>query len=231
MKTACILVWYDGGGYDGCHFEANFYLVDSIKRPTVFQDIFSSGCSGIMNLDELRRKSPEIRDTYDLRKDKEWERFNESFSVEPHHIVMVANWLLSNREDLYRKVRCTNCGEYFDIDEVFLAGFHGDGGIGLLASVCTCESCDIKDAWDSYVKEYLVDELRKQGVEFDEVSPEDVDRILLEAIDYTSACWEGEGDDRHLYKADDVVRYIVDNPDYVKRMLCEDKQLELTGVR
>lgn len=225
-KKAVILVQYKGGGYSGCFWEWNFCLVDSLKRMTIFEDIISSGSNGITTLEQARRLKDESDVyAYDLRTKKGWAEFDKE--ANPAHVSYVATWLLKNHEDLYHPLKCDHCGKELDIDECYLGGYKGQGGLAIAPMLKTCEECDIKDAWDSWVKDYILDELRRQDVEFEGVSPEDVDRILLEAIDYTSACWEGEGDDRHLYGADEVVEYIVENPGYVKRMLCKDVQTEL----
>lgn len=46
-----LLVQYKGGSYDGCHWEWNYFLFDSVG---VFYDIASSGCNGIDNEEEAR---------------------------------------------------------------------------------------------------------------------------------------------------------------------------------
>jgi len=76
MKTN-ILVQYRGGGYGGCIWEWNFFYIDEFG---VFNDIYSSGCSGIDNLPDAEQLIINNKNgtyIYDMSKEKDIKTFRE----------------------------------------------------------------------------------------------------------------------------------------------------------
>lgn len=229
MKKANILVQYAGGGYDGCHWEWNFFLTDDLENPTVFENIFSSGRDGIESIDGISSLGTHLCRNevyqYDLTTLEGWKEFDHE--ANPGHVLGVSKWLYEHRKDIFHLPCCDGCGAELEFEELYMGGYHGNGGIVIAPGSKTCEECDIREAWESWVRDEILRELRKRDIDFDSHSNEEVDQLLQEAIDCTGACWEGEGDDRHLYRWEDVVEYVEDNPGFVERTLSRVKQLEL----
>lgn len=222
----CILVQYRGGGYDGCFWEWNYGLVDSQEKPTVFQDVISTGRNGIKTLKGIQEEIEATKTIYfyDLSKEGGWAEFDRESN--PAHVLGIAQWLQLNREDLYRSPKCDKCGEPLG-EDMCLGGYHDEGGCVISPGVKTCEECDIKDAWDSWVRDIVATELKGRDEYYDTLSTGDLNKVLWEAIGYVSASWEGEGDDRHLYGWENIVDYLEGNRTFVQEVLAETEQLEL----
>ncbi len=105
MKTN-ILVQYQGGGYDGCIWEFNYFYID--KQGT-FHDIQSSGSAGIDNLkDALALIEQDETHTYIY--DLSSEQDIKTFSKETHavHVSDVLQWFNDN-EDIEFFAVCSAC--------------------------------------------------------------------------------------------------------------------------
>ena len=103
------LVQYQGGGYDGCYWEWNFFYID---REENFHDVFSSGCGGcntekraIELLDENKKSSSLFIYNLDIFNDSK--DFSES--ANPHNVKMVLQWFNENDIDFY--CFCSECGQ------------------------------------------------------------------------------------------------------------------------
>ena len=82
-----VLVQYQGGGYDGCFWEWNFFFIDKDEK---FHDIFSSGREGITNqknADELLVSGKDHVYQYDITTKKGWEELCQA--SHPHLVIGV----------------------------------------------------------------------------------------------------------------------------------------------
>ena len=239
MSKPNILVQYQGGGYSGCIWEWNYCLVDRVEEPTQFQDIASSGCGGLKTLDQYLKDTPTSHfHDYDLADDDAWKDFDHNSN--PHHVVGVSKWLLENREDIAHLPFCDECGEELDVDDVIMAGFHGEGGIVISADTKRCMMCDENLAWDGD-KDFLLEvfnevnasrEELEEGTEVDlsEYSDEEVDQILRYAQDATCVYSEGYGDDRSISRedAEKLAWFVIQNfESIVQNVICQDDRLDL----
>lgn len=139
------LVQYKGGGYDGCIWEWNFFLLDNGR----FIDIYSSGYKGVSDQEGADRLMAEADDTsstyvYDLKSEESLLEFTkENNPTNVGRVCQVVNGMLNNDVMFYE---CTYCGErvyphksdpiLFDEDN-----YHGDGGIGIVFEAVLCENC------------------------------------------------------------------------------------------
>lgn len=109
MKTN-ILVQYQGGGYDGCMWEWNFFYIDKQGK---FYDIASSGCAGIDNLQDAKKLiegEPTHLYIYDVSKDEDIAIFSkESNAV---HVTGVLQFFNDNIDELDIQffAVCGECG-------------------------------------------------------------------------------------------------------------------------
>lgn len=117
-----ILVQYDGGGYDGCIWEWNFFYIDSQGK---FEDIFSSGCGGIETkekaMDLLENNSNKLSSrVYVYHLDKNEDLIE--FAKETHSglVAMIVRWFNDyNMPDIQPFAICEDCGCCIeDIDEI-----------------------------------------------------------------------------------------------------------------
>jgi len=143
MKTN-ILVQYDGGGYDGCIWEWNYFYID---KQGVFHNIQSSGCAGIDNL----QAATELIDNngnsfsnkvyvYDVGSEQDIITFsNESH---PYHVTGVLQWFEDyNSPDAEFFAVCSECGNH--ITECGDAATYGDRLFCYECySVGQCPCCD-----------------------------------------------------------------------------------------
>ena len=120
MKTN-ILVQYQGGGYDGCFWEWNYFYID---KQEVFHDIQSSGCAGIDNKQdaiELIEQDKSTTYVYDLDNEQDIE----TFSKESHaaHVSGVLRWFEDyNDSEIEFFAVCSVCGGHVDRDDLIVEG-------------------------------------------------------------------------------------------------------------
>ncbi|KKN35465.1 hypothetical protein LCGC14_0783170 [marine sediment metagenome] len=110
MKTN-ILVQYQGGGYDSCFWERNYFYID--KQGT-FYDIHSSGRAGIDNLKgalALIERDETHTYIYDLSNKQDIKAFSKE--THPVHISGVLQWFNDN-EDIEFFAVCSACGYGID---------------------------------------------------------------------------------------------------------------------
>lgn len=122
MKKKNILVQYQGGGYEGCYWEYNFFFVDNEGK---FHNIISTGDKGIITqeqAEEIIKNEANSTGTYiynvlNKRKMREFEKENATFWV-----YQVAIWLEEHFPELELRWTCARCRkkcwiEEMDIDE------------------------------------------------------------------------------------------------------------------
>lgn len=149
-----ILVQYEGGGYDGCFWEWNYFYID---KGGGFHNVFSSGRAGIKNLEdakrELEKEGPFI---YDMGSEEEIKSFvTESNAV---NVTGVLQFFEDNEElGVEFFVVCSECGRKItDKDDIRLENWHGCGGIATTADLLLCYECHISgtcECCESYVGE------------------------------------------------------------------------------
>jgi len=142
------LVQYKGGGYDGCIWEWNFFLLGDNGE---FADVASSGYKGITDPVEARRVAANASDergvyVYDLRDNAsilEFARENNPTNI--GRVCARVNKILGRNKMFYV---CSYCGERVYPWEGSATGalydenaYHGDGGIGIVFTTVLCEDC------------------------------------------------------------------------------------------
>ena len=139
MKTN-ILVQYQGGGYDGCFWEWNFFYID---KQGGFHDIFSSGHAGIkdiagLNILDMNDDNVYI---YDMADEKAIEEFSRECNVV--NVTGVLQWFQDNPDiGVEFFVLCSDCGcRIDDCTEASLEEWHGCGGIASTADKLLCSDC------------------------------------------------------------------------------------------
>lgn len=140
-----ILVQYDGGGYDGCIWEWNYFYID---KEGEFHDIFSSGIGGIIDKTEALHLIQEEKNTfssrvyiYNLENKKEIESFSRESS--PVNIFGVLQWFDNyNDPDVELFAVCSECeNEIQYSDGLSLEDWRGAGGIMSTADSLVCFEC------------------------------------------------------------------------------------------
>ena len=146
MKTN-ILVQYQGGGYDGCYWEWNYFYID--KQET-FHNIRSSGRAGIDNKQdaiELLEQDANHTYVYDLDNEQDIR----TFSKETHaaHVSGVLQWFEDNNIEFFAV--CSVCkGHIVDMDDLVI-----DGDMLLCwdcFSIGECPCCEYYVGGDSIVE-------------------------------------------------------------------------------
>jgi len=121
MKTN-ILVQYQGGGYDGCFWEWNYFYID---KAGTFHDIQSSGRAGIDNMQDAQELIEQDKSgtyVYDLNNEQDIITFsNESHSI---HITGVLRWFNDyNDSEIEFFAVCSACEcHIMDIDDCVIEG-------------------------------------------------------------------------------------------------------------
>jgi hypothetical protein len=133
------LIQYQGGGYDGCIWEWNYAVYDQNGQ---FHNIFSSGRMGCRNDREMKRylssrSSGESYYLYNLNP-KALNDFVRNSN--PAQVKGVGKYLKEHL-GLSLVSACPFCGKQFEVTDMKLEGFEGDGGIGLTATLLLCEDC------------------------------------------------------------------------------------------
>lgn len=179
MKTN-ILVQYDGGGYDGCIWEWNYFYIDENKG---FHDIQSSGSGGIttklaaMLLIENKGNSFSNKVyIYHLDNEDDMKTFAKESACP--HIQSVVRWFNDYNSPIAEPFAiCFQCESKITYaDDILLIDIHGCGGIMSTADnlVCpdcytTCDCCgeyspDISEYEDDYLCEYCIKDRQDQKI-------------------------------------------------------------------
>lgn len=147
QKQTIKLYQYQGGGYDGCIWEWNWFLIDGNGE---FVDIYSSGYRAVKSLiaaEKIIQSEKEDLYVYDLSKEEDLEEFTEE--NHPTNLGLVCNAVNTTLEQQIMFYKCTYCGEkvypidndqypsYFFDEE----NYSGNGGIGILYHAVLCEEC------------------------------------------------------------------------------------------
>lgn len=144
MKTN-ILVEYDGGGYDGCIWEWNYFYID---ENGVFEDIFSSGSGGITNLenalDLIKNNGNSFSNkiyVYHLDNKEDIKTFAKESACP--NVKMVIDWFNAYNSPIAEPFAiCSQCQcEITYADEIHLIDIHGCGGIMSTADNLLCYEC------------------------------------------------------------------------------------------
>lgn len=196
------LVQYQGGGYDGCIWEWNYFYIDHDGE---FHDIQSSGRAGITtaeDADDLLANSINAMGdefhAYNATDPADVAEFSrESNAV---HVKGVLQWFNDNMNhpDIAFFAVCTDCGRHIDdADYAALEDWHGCGGIASTADALLCEDCysvgtchvcgDYVGAVDLHDYEQDVDDCSETV----QAELEDWNDDHGPACQY---CWEGERD-------------------------------------
>ena len=135
-----VLVQYQGGGYEGCFWEWNYFFLD---KEGSFHDIFSSGRGGIETAERAKEllASDDTFYTYDMTDDKAIEDFSRECNVV--NVTGVLQWFDDNPQDgIEFFVLCSECGErQTDMSELSLEEWHGCGGTQNTADKLLCPEC------------------------------------------------------------------------------------------
>lgn len=138
------LLIFQGGGYDGCIWEWNALIFEDGK----LVESCTSGRVGariqatVEQLGTFRGVRQAIRDESDsrrpqsspfiIRTDAQWDQFCREWNSGFVRVIAKAAG---------RDVRCDNCGQYFDPEEILHTGYKGDGGIGVQFTDNKCRDC------------------------------------------------------------------------------------------
>ena len=179
MKTN-IFVEYDGGGYDGCIWEYNYFYIDKTGK---FYTIYSSGTGGIKTkhaamllIDNDGNSFSTKVSVYHLDNEVELEDFAKT-SACPNVLAIVRWFNEHNDPDAEPFAICSQCESKIPCaDEIHLIDIHGCGGLmstadNIICSDCytTCDSCgeysrDIMEYEDEYLCEYCVEDRQQQKI-------------------------------------------------------------------
>lgn len=147
MKYKNTLWQYHGGGYDGCIWEWNFFIIDSEGK---FKSLYASGRDGITNrdldsptelvewLNEFTNESHVYHYDLDSRKD-----CTEFITENNEQNVFNTFTQLEKITTEYTKwyIECSKCGISHDPDDYIATEYHGDGGIGVINTGYICTDC------------------------------------------------------------------------------------------
>jgi predicted RNA-binding Zn-ribbon protein involved in translation (DUF1610 family) len=154
MKTPRnILVQYQGGGYDGCHWEWNFFFFDGRGK---FHNLFSSGNYGIKTKEEALKVIKEKKNAffssfykYNLTNKKHIKEFmKENAEMNIIEIGGAVNDITAKNTNKFM-FECPDCGhkivlskkEHNQYPQVISTGYRGNGGVGLVFTNHICEDC------------------------------------------------------------------------------------------
>jgi hypothetical protein len=130
---------YRGGGYGGCFWEWNFCWWD---KQSHWHDIYSSGRLGARTEKQALRHKAEDTNVYiyDLRYPKHVREFQEKHN--PGHVKGVTQKVNRLHPDKPMFWVCDVCGcEFHDVEDMYLEGWHGCGGIMSQPEQKICYEC------------------------------------------------------------------------------------------
>ncbi len=223
-----ILVAYQGGGYDGCFWEWNWFSFD---RDGKFHNIFSSGSMGIKTEEQAAAMVNEKEEgvyIYDLTSDANIDTFQNEHAA-PHVVGLVEKINAGEYGEYDQKIwfTCDKCDEKV-FGEGHLEDWHGCGGIASTADTKLCEDChsshtcmdcgeyseEVEDnggrcnscmaeAMDAALKvkeDYFFLDYDKQENRFIATDLSEIDKDEL-----TDSMWDVE-----IYVSDGIFNYVVD---------------------
>jgi len=133
------LMTYKGGGYDGCFWEWNYCFWDGDGK---WHDIYSSGYSGIKNKEDAETvfEKKEYRDVYDYTVYNEMQAFGNAYNE--GMVVGVVNEINKILDESIAFWECDTCKALCrDVEDGFLTGMQGCGGIAIQYSRKLCSDC------------------------------------------------------------------------------------------
>lgn len=141
-----ILCQYQGGGYSGCIWEFNYFVIDKKGK---FHNIYASGSMGIkteeaaIKLLNTKEDSYNKRFIYRLNIKKDVKEFETESN--PGHVVgvtkMIADLVWKKKVPIDTiQWHCDSCGAVVEYDG-HGSDYIGDGGIGLQATTKLCDNC------------------------------------------------------------------------------------------
>ena len=197
-----VLVQYQGGGYDGCFWEWNFFFIDGDGN---FHDVYSSGINGIVTMDQAQAlldgtDGKGLVDThyvYDLTDIMAIEEFSrESNAV---NVAGVLKWFNDNpQEGIEFFAICSDCNEtIMEYEDICLEEWHGCGGIASTADRLLCSDCR-NNSTCCCCSEYV----GKDGFDYERDTEECNESIIQQLVEYDENngpmceyCWEAKRDD------------------------------------
>lgn len=135
--TDCVIE-FSGGGYEGCIHEQNWVYITSNYS---LKHIYVSGYRKIEDFESLYDAITDWPQRFYVYKNTQEhiQQFMER-RIDLKWIVFVVKWLQENTGKAYL-FTCEQCEKSLGGDEVYLGGFVGDGGIGLIANNLYCREC------------------------------------------------------------------------------------------
>jgi len=134
-----ILCQYQGGGYDGCYWEWNFFYFDADGK---FHDLMSSGQAGCQTEEQARELLAEEKNStyfYDLSVDAGWRELNKE--THPGLVMGIFRYFEDeNDPDIVPFAVCSVCGE--DTCEPIYDSQYGPDGIVCPGCWRTCDCCE-----------------------------------------------------------------------------------------
>jgi len=183
------LTQYRGGGYDGCHWEWNFFMeidgehhdISGSYYYTVFHDIFSSGRCGISKASD-KYKLNDRQYVYDLDNPDEVKDFvTES---QPSLVLSVAKYI-EEHTDIDMKLTCPICECEHWADDIMLDpdDYQGNGGIGIVYNSYLCQECYSMHSC-CYCGEYYSPDYQESEAKYHEVDS------IIDENGYCMNCWD-----------------------------------------
>lgn len=211
------LIMYEGGGYDGCRWEPNYFLTDAefADEITEFHDIYSSGFRGIKTLEQAQKMNSEEWHCFDLDA-MGWQQFRDPVQTSAYWAFRIAR-LLNSMEFLCKTflLQCWDCKQEIENGCEVLIDTHRDGGVGVIADHALCLNCHSireKTALIAEIKRYLWDDEKDR---FDDMDDEIVEKMIRQVTDFKLT-------------AQYVAEYLMDNFDNEHaRAINEDQQMDL----
>lgn len=175
------VVLYKGGGYDGCFWEANWFMFDSQGN---WHNLYHSGISGVEKEDEAREMYREWdtevpSEVYDFRYsgvmqviDLDDDEAILSFSKEYETVVTLAvirsvnDTLVEQGENAKMFFKCDHCEEHIyplsEVEDGHVESLSGNGGVGFRGDELYCDECH-SNLSCVYCGEFDSDTLKQYG--------------------------------------------------------------------
>jgi hypothetical protein len=137
---------YEGGGYSGCIWQDNYFLVD---KEGTFYNFFTSGYKGIKGESEItglwtqNADHPKSPTWVNLDNQDEIDHACKHFGLSTIYGIIAGyneNWADNLECPFY--IACETCGDrVHSIESMFMTGYRGVGGIATEPTGYVCEDC------------------------------------------------------------------------------------------
>ena len=221
IKHADLLVFYQGGGYDGCMWEWNFFSFDKNGE---FHNLYTSGCMGIKDVETAlemigdpkawKEESSNDVYVYDITKDEDIEEFQREHNVP--NVVSIVNRINAGEYGEYSNdlwFECDCCKERIT-DNGLMENWHGCGGIAITADTKLCEECYSLRSCD-YCGEYdkdAQDQLGYCSYHFNEA----INKLFEGGFKYVE--FDGTENNFHIIPTEDIdadgIKDLIQNGDF-----------------